>query len=140
MKVPLSWLLTETDCPYLAPEPKRGKVNSPENVQYVAGEQGPGATHTPITLLHATLTPGARLRLPWRRDFNALAYVLAGSGSVGAEYRPVQMGQLAVFGAGDVLTVTASQHRPSDRNFTSCVTSGVKLIKNQRFEIIEAAG
>ena len=38
----------------------------------VAGHQGPGVTHTPITLLHATLQPGAQLRLPWRRDFNAL--------------------------------------------------------------------
>jgi redox-sensitive bicupin YhaK (pirin superfamily) len=77
----------------------------------VAGQQGPGVTHTPITLLHATLTPGAQLRLPWRRDFNALAYVLAGSGSVGGEHRPVRTGQLAVFGEGDVLTVTASQHQ-----------------------------
>ena len=39
-------------------------------------------------MLHATLEPGAQLRLPWRPDFNALAYVLAGSGTVGAEKRP----------------------------------------------------
>ena len=50
----------------------------------VAGHAGPGVTHTPITLLHATVEPGAQLRLPWRADFNALAYVLAGSGTVGA--------------------------------------------------------
>src|SRR5947207_1304862 len=49
----------------------------------VGGQSGPGSTHTPITLLHATLQPGAQLRLPWRPDFNALAYVLAGSGTVG---------------------------------------------------------
>src|SRR5579875_1508360 len=30
----------------------------------VAGHEGPGVTHTPITLLHATLAPGAQLRLP----------------------------------------------------------------------------
>ncbi len=36
----------------------------------VAGHSGPGVTHTPITLLHATLEPGAMLRLPWRPDFN----------------------------------------------------------------------
>ena len=72
---------------------------------------GPGITHTPITLLHATLSPGAQVRLPWRPDFNALAYVLAGSGSVGAEHRPVRMGQLAVFGAGDVITVAADQRQ-----------------------------
>ena len=75
----------------------------------VGGEAGPGITHTPITLLHATLQPGAQLRLPWRPDFNALAYVLAGSGTVGAERRPVRTGQLAVFGPGDAITFGASQ-------------------------------
>ena len=74
----------------------------------VAGHGGPGITHTPITLLHATLAPGAELRLPWRPDFNALVYALAGSGSVGAERRPVRMGQLAVYGPGDLVTVRAA--------------------------------
>jgi redox-sensitive bicupin YhaK (pirin superfamily) len=75
----------------------------------VAGHAGPGITHTPISLLHATLQPGAQLRLPWRADFNALGYVLAGSGSAGADKRPVRIGQLVVFGPGDVLTFAASQ-------------------------------
>jgi len=74
----------------------------------VAGHQGPGSTHTPITLLHATLQPGAQLRLPWRPDFNALGYVLAGSGTAGPGRRPVRTGQLAVFGAGDVITFDAA--------------------------------
>ena len=74
----------------------------------LGGHPGPGITHTPITLLHATLQPGAQLRLPWQRDFNALVYVLAGSGTVGPDHRPVRTGQLAVFGAGDALTVQAS--------------------------------
>jgi quercetin 2,3-dioxygenase len=73
----------------------------------VAGHAGPGITYTPISLLHATLAPGAQLRLPWRADFNALVYVLAGSGSVGVERRPVRMGQLAVYGPGEVVTVAA---------------------------------
>ena len=30
----------------------------------VAGHRGPGQTHTPITMLHVTLQPGARLHLP----------------------------------------------------------------------------
>ena len=34
---------------------------------------GPGSTYTPMTLVHATLSPGARLVLPWRPDYNALA-------------------------------------------------------------------
>ncbi len=49
----------------------------------VAGHLGPGATHTPITLIHASITPGARLTIPWRADFNALAYVLSGRGTAG---------------------------------------------------------
>src|SRR6516225_10241267 len=40
----------------------------------LGGHQGPGVTHTPITIVHATLSPGAQARLPWRADFNALAY------------------------------------------------------------------
>jgi hypothetical protein len=48
------------------------------------------------------------VRLPWRQDFNALVYVLAGSGTVGADHRPISAGQLAAFGPGDVLTVGAS--------------------------------
>jgi redox-sensitive bicupin YhaK (pirin superfamily) len=73
-----------------------------------AGHDGPGITHTPISLVHATVSAGAQVRLPWRADFNALAYVLAGSGFVGADKRPVQTGQLAVFGAGSAITFAAS--------------------------------
>jgi redox-sensitive bicupin YhaK (pirin superfamily) len=79
----------------------------------MAGHAGPGSTYTPITLVHATLAPGASLALPWRPDFNALVYVLAGDGSVGAEHRPVTMGQLAVYGAGDTLTLAANATQDS---------------------------
>ena len=75
----------------------------------LAGHTGPGSTFTPITLIHATIEPGAELRLPWRADFNAMAYVLNGRGSVGPERRPIELGQLSVFGAGDTLTLTAEQ-------------------------------
>jgi redox-sensitive bicupin YhaK (pirin superfamily) len=83
----------------------------------VGGHPGPGVTHTPITLLHASVEPGAQLRLPWRADFNALAYVLAGSGTLGADQRPVHTGQLAVFGPGDVLTFGAQRRMdgPSEK-------------------------
>ncbi|MGR6915226.1 pirin family protein [[Actinomadura] parvosata] len=63
----------------------------------LAGHVGPGSTQTPITLLHATVSPGARLVMPWRKDFNALAYALSGRGTVGTERRPLSGGQLAVF-------------------------------------------
>ena len=72
------------------------------------GHQGPGSTHTPMTMLHATLSPGARMQLPWPKDFNALVYVLNGLGSFGSEQAPGQMGNLAVYGPGDTITVQAS--------------------------------
>jgi redox-sensitive bicupin YhaK (pirin superfamily) len=74
----------------------------------VAGHRGPGSTHTPITVAHVTVSPGAEVTVPWRKDFNGLAYVLAGSGTVGVEKRPVTVGQLAVFGSGDSITVAAA--------------------------------
>lgn len=79
----------------------------------LAGVKGPGSTHTPMAMVHATLSPGARLRLPWRPDFNALAYVLSGVGSVGTDERPVRSGQLALFGPGDVMTITADTRQES---------------------------
>jgi quercetin 2,3-dioxygenase len=77
----------------------------------VAGHKGPGITYTPISLAHVTVSPSARLVLPWPRDFNALIYVLAGSGTVGEEQRPIESGQLAALGAGDVITATANTHQ-----------------------------
>jgi redox-sensitive bicupin YhaK (pirin superfamily) len=84
-----------------------GEIPAETGQGSIAGHEGPGVTHTPIALVHATLTAGAALTLPWRPDFNALVYVLGGRGSVGVEARPIHGGQLAVFGAGDTLTVTA---------------------------------
>ncbi|MGK4585619.1 pirin family protein [Kitasatospora sp. HPMI-4] len=79
----------------------------------VAGHTGPGTTFTPITMIHATVGAGAELTLPWRPDFNALVYVLAGRGTAGAEARPVHTGRLAVFGPGDLLTVAAARQQDS---------------------------
>ena len=74
----------------------------------VDGHHGPGVTHTPITLAHTTIQPGARLNIPWNRDYNALVYVLAGHGSVGPVSHPVQQGQLVTLGPGDRITVDAA--------------------------------
>jgi quercetin 2,3-dioxygenase len=79
----------------------------------VAGHRGPGVTYTPISLAHVTVSPGARLVLPWPRDFNALVYALSGTGTVGEERRPIQSGQLAALGAGDVISATAGTHQES---------------------------
>jgi quercetin 2,3-dioxygenase len=79
----------------------------------VGGHHGPGSTHTPISLVHATIEPGAELVLPWPSAFNALAYVLSGNGSVGTEARPLHTGQLAVFGGGDALVLRADTMQES---------------------------
>jgi redox-sensitive bicupin YhaK (pirin superfamily) len=81
-------------------------------VRLIAGDlgehQGPGSTYTPITIVHATIQPGAQVDLPWRADYNGLVYVLSGAGTVGTEGRPVRSGQLAVLGAGDTIRVAGS--------------------------------
>jgi redox-sensitive bicupin YhaK (pirin superfamily) len=86
-------------------------------VRVIAGEldghPGPGVTYTPITLAHATVSPGATLDLPWQEDFNALVYVLSGNGTVGTQRRPVRSGQLAVLGAGGSITVSADARQDS---------------------------
>ncbi len=79
----------------------------------LSGHGGPGSTHTPITMVHATVEPGAEVRLPWRSDYNALAYVLAGHGRVGTERRPVETGQLTVFGRGDEVVLAADESQES---------------------------
>ncbi len=73
----------------------------------VDGQSGPGVTHTPIAMVHATVSPGAELTLPWPREFNALVYTLGGRGTAGPDRRPIEGGQLAVFGDGTSLTVAA---------------------------------
>jgi quercetin 2,3-dioxygenase len=78
-------------------------------LRLIAGDlgehRGPGITHTPITMVHATIAPGAQLVLPWSPDFNALAYVLAGRGTAGSARQPLHSGQLALFGPGDYLVL-----------------------------------
>jgi redox-sensitive bicupin YhaK (pirin superfamily) len=97
-----------------------GLLSSPDGgvlVRVIAGElaghRGPGMTHTPMAMLHATVSPGARVVVPWRRDFNALVYVLAGKGSVGPDRRPVVTGQLVVLGGGDTIEVSADRGQES---------------------------
>ena len=115
----------------------------------LAGHQGPGITHTPITVVHATVSPGAQVRLPWRADFNALAYVLGGSGTVGAQQRPVRTGQLAVFGPGDAITLSAAAHQEGPaREFDVLLLGGQPIrepvaaygpfVMNTRDELVQA--
>jgi hypothetical protein len=86
-------------------------------VRVIAGQlgehRGPGSTHTPMALMHATVSAGALLELPWNPGFNALVYVLAGSGRAGSDGRPVRHGQLVAFGPGDWLAVRADDRQDS---------------------------
>jgi redox-sensitive bicupin YhaK (pirin superfamily) len=82
----------------------------------VAGHAGPGSTYTPMTMVHATVSPGATLTLPWREAFNALGYVLSGHGTVGADAISLRTGQLAVFGPGGAVTVAADSEQDSRHN------------------------
>ncbi len=131
-------------------------VASPDGgalVRIIAGEldghAGPGATHTPITVAHATVAPGASVSVPWREDFNALAYVLSGRGTVGPDARPIEQGQLAVFGKGDRLTVAADAGQDSNRPALEVLLLGGQPIRepvahygpfvmNTREQLIEA--
>ncbi len=72
----------------------------------VGGFEGPGSTHTPIALLHASVSPGAQLRLPWRPDFNALVWAFSGSGTVGADQRPFSVVTITADAAQDTHTPT----------------------------------
>jgi redox-sensitive bicupin YhaK (pirin superfamily) len=74
----------------------------------VANHQGPGARHTPITYLHATITPGAQLSLPWSPDFSAMAYILTGQGAAGPQQRLVKDHELVEFGPGDNVVLRAA--------------------------------
>jgi redox-sensitive bicupin YhaK (pirin superfamily) len=113
------------------------------------GHPGPGSTFTPITMVHATVSPGAALQLPWPAEFNALAYVLAGRGSVGADAQPIHKGQLTVFGPGDALTLTAGQTQPAaEPNFEVLLLGGQPIrepvfhygpfVMNTKAEVIQA--
>ena len=75
----------------------------------LGGHVGPGSTHTPITVIHATVAPESRLNLPWNPEYNALAYALSGQGTAGLDRAPIEGGQLVVFGDGDALTFTAGR-------------------------------
>lgn len=110
----------------------------------IAGHRGPGETYTPITVAHVTVAPGARLVVPWRSDFNALAYVLSGAGTAGAERRPIEMGQLVVFGGGDTLILDGDPRRALDvlllggRPIREPVAAYGPFVMNTKDELVQA--
>ncbi len=97
------------------------------------GHAGPGSTHSPMAMVHATVSAGASVTIPWRPEFNALVYVLAGEGTVGEERRPVVAGQLAVFGAGDALTLSAADTRHEGTTGLDVLVLGGRPIREPVF-------
>lgn len=95
----------------------------------LGGHAGPGSTYTPMTMVHATISPGASMTIPWRQDFNALAYVLSGRGTTGEERRPVRTGQLAVFGQGGSITIVADASQDANAPALEVVLLGGEPIR-----------
>lgn len=111
--------------------------------------RGPGVTHTPITLLHATLAPGARLELPWDPAWNALVYLLGGRGSVGPDGHPVNTGQLVVLGKGGWIELASSPRQDSRHGALEALVLGGRpigepvahygpFVMNTRAELLQA--
>jgi redox-sensitive bicupin YhaK (pirin superfamily) len=79
------------------------RLSKPSSRSWIAARNG----------VHATVSPGALLQLPWEPSFNALVYVLTGGGRVGSHGRPVRDGQLVVLGRGDWLEIRADDQQDS---------------------------
>ncbi|MEY4019404.1 MAG: hypothetical protein RLZZ590_704 [Actinomycetota bacterium] len=100
----------------------------------IGGHIGPGKSQTPMAVAHITLAPGASVSMPWDPMFNALAYTLAGSGTVGeasqgGKTAPISTGSLAVFGAGDRIVITADQVQDSRHNALEIFLLGGRPIR-----------
>jgi redox-sensitive bicupin YhaK (pirin superfamily) len=94
----------------------------------VDGHAGPGISHTPLAITHITVAPGARVVVPWPAEYNALAYALSGSGTVGAEGRPFSSGQLAVLETGSSVVLQADEKQDSRHpNLEVFLIGGVPL-------------
>ncbi len=115
----------------------------------VDGHAGPGSTHTPMTMVHATVEPGAQVELPWEVGYNALVYVLNGSGTVGIDRQPIHMGQSAALGLGDYLVFTADQRQEARSPKLDVIVVGGEPIRetiawagpfvmNSKAELLEA--
>ena len=89
------------------------------------------------------------MTLPWRSDFNALAYMLNGDAAFGSERKPGRSGQLVVYGDGDSLTITADTTQESRHPTVDVLLLGGLPIRepvawhgpfvmNTRKELIEA--
>jgi len=115
----------------------------------IDGHKGPGISHTPLSIAHLTLAPGAQIDIPWSPSFNSIVYALAGSGSVGVEQRPLSAGQTALLQYGTALRIAAAEKQESrSPNFELFIIGGEPLrepvvaygpfVMSTKAEIVEA--
>ncbi len=110
----------------------------------VAGHAGPGRTHTPITVAHVTVSPGAELHLPWsaRPQRPRLRAGRARRRRRRAS-SPSRPGQLTVFGDGDALTLTGTATEPFEvlllggRPIREPIAAYGPFVMNTRAELVQ---
>ncbi len=86
--------------------------------------KGPGTTYSPISMVHATLLPGAHVKLAWKKEYNLLVYALSGSGLLGSEKDLLSAHQLAVWDRGDYFEIFNSE---SNTNFDILILGGLPI-------------
>jgi redox-sensitive bicupin YhaK (pirin superfamily) len=102
----------------------------------IDGHTGPGKSQTPMAIVHVTVMPGASVSIPWNPMFNAIAFVLAGEGSVGEDSAAatIKASQTAVFGTGDRLVITADEKQDSRTSAMEVFIIGGKPIREPVFQ------
>lgn len=84
------------------------------------GERSPVQTVVPTRIMDLQLEPGARASVPVVDGWNAMAFVVTGSGRVGANHTALDRGHFALFGSdGDSVTAEAG-----DEGMRALIVSG----------------
>lgn len=78
-------------------------------VRVLVGEGSPIELGTPGLILDVELPQGGGFSSPVPAEFNGFVYLLEGEANFGANAQRASKAQIAVFGAGDALTVTDAQ-------------------------------